>query len=360
MFYLNIFLFSIYISMSGKYFYKNSDITNFFVYGTTTVTGFNGISYESGANVLMEKPTVFNMTTPTGDISQLMKTNFTPLTTVGPGNLTVPSNHNAFSAFIMGGGGGGGGGGGCGYFNGNSGRSSGGDGSPGGNGNMTISYPYVPILPGSTISYYVGDSGNSGAGGIDCPTHPGSPLNGTAGSPGNSGQQSYITFTPASATTPSGPSPSPPIIAPTSITPSAPTVPTVPSVPSSSIRLYANGGAGGKGGLPGMAYVTASNAIQPYANSATNYTVGPTVYYSPSPTYSTGSYTSTIAPTTNVTTNIGTSPAGNTINNTQFSYLTNISLEGYGGYRSQKGNPLPAAAGNAAKEGYIHIYYYKI
>ena len=53
--------------MAGKYFYKNSDITNFFITGTSTVTGFSGINYTSGSSVLMDKPYNFNMTTPSGD-----------------------------------------------------------------------------------------------------------------------------------------------------------------------------------------------------------------------------------------------------------------------------------------------------
>ena len=331
--------------MAGKYFYKNSDITNFFVTGNSTVTGFSGISYYPGSSVLMEKPYNFNMTTPSGDISQLMYANYSPLTS-GSSTITVPSNHNAFSAFIMGGGGGGGGGGGCGYSLWD-GRHSGGDGSPGGDGNMTISYPYVPILPGSTITYQVGGQGNNGGGGNDAPkTNGGS---GNYGGPGNTGGASYIRFTPATAT----PSPTS-AIQPTAMTANGPTS------SSSTVTLYANGGAGGSGGDHGTTTTTGSNSDS-YSNGATSNPVGPSDYYSPSPTYSTGSYSSLISPSTNVTTNIGNSaPAGNTINNPQFGYLSNFSDNGGGGYKSANGNPATAAPGGPGKPGYIHIYYYKI
>ena len=325
--------------MAGKYFYKNSDITNFFITGTSTVTGFSGINYTSGSSVLMDKPYNFNMTTPSGDISKLMYANVSSLSTVGPGTITVPSNHNAISAFIMGGGGGGGGGGGCGY-NLLWGRYSGGDGSPGGDGNMTISYPYVPILPGSTITYQVGAQGNNGGGGNDAPkTNGGS---GNYGGSGNTGGASYISFTPATGQ----PTPT------SAIQPNAMTA-------NSTITLYANGGAGGSGGDHGTSTTTGSNSDS-YANSATSNPVGPADYYSPSPTYSTGSYNSVISPSTNVTTNIGNFAAGNTINNIQWGYLSNYSDNGGGGYKSANGNPATAAPGGPGKPGYVRIYYYKM
>jgi hypothetical protein len=248
--------------------------------------------------------------------------------TVGTSNITVPSVTNAFSAVIAGGGGGGGGGAGCGY-NLVAGRFSGGNGTYGEDGMMTISWPYVPILPGSTLSYSIGAGGNHGGMGNDKSTsNSGS---GADGGSGNAGTASYISFVPAS-----GPS-------------------------TTYITLYANGGSGGGGGNAGNANSDGPNADSwPDSKKATFNTVGPSVYIGPSPTYSTTWRTNVISPTATITTNIGNYTQPSVIDTNQYGYKSNFSNGGNGGAGSKRGNPALAKPGSPGQSGYFKLFFYRL
>jgi hypothetical protein len=317
--------------MSGKYFYKGTDITTLFRSGTTAITGFSGITYAATPTAyLMQRPAVFNMSTSNGDITQYMTTPYeSTSSTVATSNITVPSVTNAFSAVIAGGGGGGGGGAGCGY-NVVAGRFSGGNGTAGNDGMMTISWPYVPIMPSSTLTYSIGAGGTKGNMGNDKSTsNSGSGANGNAG---NAGTQSYITFVPAS-----GPS-------------------------TTYITLYARGGDGGGGGNAGNANSDGPNADSfPSSNAGPTVTIGPSVYIGPSPTYVTSWRTNLISPTESITTNIGnyTSPSS-VIDTNQYGYKSNFSNGGNGGAGSKRGNPALAFPGNNGQSGYFKIFFYRI
>jgi hypothetical protein len=194
-----------------KYSYKGTDISNLIDSGTTELTNYTGFPKYVATNYAVEKPLPFNITTPTGDVSQSMKAKFFTGTTYAPppdtplppfypnpnpppvvgGTPYTPPIEGGFTKFravLIGGGGGGGNGGSCGWSG--SKRHPGGGGRIGGYGGVTVVEGEIPFK--GKFWYSAGEGGNQTDGSKRLP--PGIIGNGANGGTGNFGKRSILTF----------------------------------------------------------------------------------------------------------------------------------------------------------------------
>lgn len=228
-----------------KYSYKGTDINNLIVNGTNNLTNYTGFPAYATTTYSSEKPLPFNISSPTGDVSTLMASEYqdfatTPATTPTTGTYTIPGDYNAFRAILVGGGGGSGGDGGCGWSAAN-GRTSGNGGGAGGKGSFIMIETAAPITTTpATISYTVGGGGSKGPAGGSRDNGP-TDTNYGPGGKGNNGTKG----------------------AATSIT---------ISIGGTSYAIYANGGSGGYGGDAGGPSASQGDATDPAPTFANTYT----------------------------------------------------------------------------------------
>jgi hypothetical protein len=192
--------------MSG-YFYKNVNISDLVISGSTTVPTYSGFPPSTPFQFIFSgfsKPYNFsynylystrpsgggNIAPPQPDVSNYATAYTIPYAS-GTGTIptTIPNNpgysFKHISAYCWGGGGGGGGGGGTGDTG--AGYTSGGGGGSGGDGGYAAIQSY-PIS--GTVNYQVGNSGPGGAPGAGAT--PGSANSGKSGDDGTPGNSSYV------------------------------------------------------------------------------------------------------------------------------------------------------------------------
>jgi hypothetical protein len=174
--------------MSGKYYFKNIDITSIIASGTGIPGGNSYIGFPNSdkSNFIIEQPLNLSYKISSTDLATLCKSKSTTYNTNANG-LTIPTGAKYISTICVGGGGGGGGGGGDGTSN-NLNSNKGGDGGTGGDGGYAA-IQQCPISSNSTINITYGTGGIGGEGGAGA-----SNTVGNSGKSGNTGLQGNSTI----------------------------------------------------------------------------------------------------------------------------------------------------------------------